>query len=274
MDSRDEGGWFFNKPSDEISILKKAFTYPVRASFVGFSGGDDSLATTHYLMNNVPGLKVLHINTGIGIEATRRFVRSTCADYGWPLLEVRAKEDCGQDYDELVMKFGFPGPSFHRVMYNHLKDRAIAHVVREHKVDSSDKVMFLTGIRRDESLRRMRYSGREIHSRGAQLWVSPLYNRSKADFMNYIKLHGIKRSPVSEVLGMSGECLCGSFAHPGEKQLIKIVCPETFRRIECLERRVKEAGFNWGWEDRPPKVLQEKGFGFKKMMPLCVGCEK
>ncbi len=247
-------------------------SYKPRACFVGFSGGDDSLATTHYIMRAVPNCTVLHINTGIGIEATRKFVRETCWQQGWPYLEVRAKEDCGQDYEQIVKKWGFPGPSRHQQMYIQLKERCIEHVTRTHKKLHKDKIAFMTGVRKDESTRRMRYTGREITFRGAQLWVNPLYHYTKSNFMEYIKLHKLRRNPDSEVLGMSGECLCGAFAHAGEKALIRIVCPATADRITRLEAEVKALGFNWGWEDRPPRKKKEANG--EKFMPLCVGCEK
>jgi len=56
--------------------------------FVGFSGGDDSLASTHFCMNHLGDrARVLHINTRIGIERTREFVRETCRRQAWPLWE-------------------------------------------------------------------------------------------------------------------------------------------------------------------------------------------
>lgn len=256
-----------------VTILREALAYNPRAVFVGFSGGDDSLAVTHLMMNTITGgAQVLHINTGIGIEQTREFVRETCKKYAWPLLEVRAKEDCGQDYDELVMRWGFPGPAWHRLMYARLKDRCIEHVVRNSKKHRRDKIMLVMGIRKDESQRRMRYTGREINFRGAQMWVNPLYHYDKAWFMHYIRQHALQRNPVAETLGMSGECLCGAFAHKGEKALVRIVCPSTADRIDRLETQVRAAGFDWGWEDRPPR--KKKVENVKIFMPLCVGCEK
>lgn len=255
-------------------IIARALAFNPVARFVGFSGGDDSLATTHWMMTNVPGCEVLHINTGIGIEATRRHVRQTCAAFGWPLVEVRAKEDCGVDYDEIVKKHGFPGPAVHNRMYAQLKERAIRRVVASRKRRfSREKVMIATGIRQDESVRRMGYGGGEVGFRGAQMWVSPLYWRSKSWFMKYIRDNDLPRSPVSEILGMSGECLCGSFAHSGEKAMIRLVCPETAERLDRLEVEVRAAGHNWGWEDRPPrtKAIPSAVTGFR---PMCLGCEK
>lgn len=256
-------------------IIAKALTLNPVACFVGFSGGDDSLATAHWMMTNVPGCEVFHINTGIGIERTRVHVREVCAAYGWPLTEIRAKEDCGQDYDEIVRQHGFPGPGMHGRMYQRLKERGIRKLVasRKAKPHSREKVLIATGIRQDESQRRMGYGGNEVNFVGSQMWVNPLYWRTKAWFMDYIAANDLPRSPVSKMLGMSGECLCGAFAHPGEKALVRIVCPATADRLDRLEAEVRAAGHEWGWEDRPPRRIHRRAekAGFR---PMCVGCEK
>lgn len=244
------------------------------ATFVGFSGGDDSLVTAHWCMNNVPGCKVLHANTGIGIEATRTFVRETCAKYGWPLVEIRAKEDCGQDYDAEVERYGFPGPGHHYKMYQRLKERCFLKALRDSKKSIHDNVVLFSGIRQDESVRRSGYHYTVIGFQPEKnlLWANPFYYRSKSWFMEYIKAHNIERNPVSKMLGMSGECLCGAYAHKGELALVKQVCPATYARLVTLEARVRAAGHAWGWEDAPPKDRHKKT---KRMfMPACVGCEK
>jgi len=86
------------------------------------------------------------------------------------------------------------------------------------------------------------------------------------------RLRRLQQNPVSEILGMSGECLCGAYAHKGELDLIKMVCPETHKRIIMLEKKVREAGHDWRWEDKPPKKKKDKSK--EKFMPFCVGCEK
>lgn len=263
----------FNDPGPE-EIIAMAEEYEPAARFVGYSGGDDSLVAAHWTMTNVPGCRVLHVNTGIGIERTRQHVRETCDRYDWPLTEIRALEDCGEDYDAIVLKNGFPGPAMHGRMYQRLKERAIRKVVARSKNRRRDKVMISTGIRQDESQRRMGYGDTVVDFVGAQMWVNPLYWRPKSWFMDYIAEHKLPRSPVSQMLGMSGECLCGAFAHPGEKALVRIVDPDTADRIDALEIRVREAGHNWGWEDRPPREAPDDGRQPDMFMPFCRGCEK
>ncbi len=256
-------------------IVKEAIQLfkPVKV-FAGFSGGDDSLVTTHWMMNNVPGCEVFHANTGIGIERTRQFVRETCARYGWPLHEIRAKEDCGQDYDALVIERGFPGPGHHYKMFQRLKERCAEKLLRDAKKKRTDKVMLATGIRQDESLRRAGYHYSVIDLRWSLMWVNPFYYRTKDWFRSYIAEHKIPRNPVSEQLGMSGECLCGAYAHKGELALIKQVCPETHARIIALQEKVFAAGHSWGWEEEPPKKKRCRQVPGQQFMPFCVGCEK
>lgn len=239
---------------------------------VGFSGGRDSLAITHWMMTHYPETEVFHINTGIGIERTRQFVRDTCKEFGWKLHEIRAKEDCGQDYDKLVRKWGFPGKDGHTVMYNRLKERGIEKMVRECG-GRKKRVLIVTGIRHDESRRRMRYGGREVNRKGSQVWCNPIYWWSAAERDDYIKQHNLPINPVSQLLGMSGECLCGAYAHKGEKALVRLVCPETADRIDRLEQEVLARGFTWNWEGSPPKGGHSKD-QIDMWMPMCVGCEK
>lgn len=253
-----------------VIVAKALEAYvPVR-KFAMFSGGHDSVTSTEWHMEHVPDCEVLHCNTGIGIPRTREYVHDTCRARGWPLTEIRAKEDCGQDYDALVRRFGFPGPGGHGMMYRRLKERCVEEVVRRVKTKRLDRVYFGTGIYKAESQRRSGYGGRVINRRYAQVWVNPLYFWSQERFAAYRAERRLPLNPVKEMLGLSGECLCGAFAHKGEKALIRLVCPKTADRIERLEAEVRAAGHDWGWEDRPPRKE-------RKSAPagvMCMGCEK
>lgn len=258
------------RPSKE-EIIAKALVYHPVAKFAMLSGGDGSLTATHWAMANVPGCEVLHINTGIGIERTRLFVRETCAREGWKLTEVHAKHDCGQDYDEIVAEYGFPGPASHSIMYRLLKERCVEKVVRDRKRGRFDKVMLLTGICHDDSHRRSGYGGKEITHKGAQMWVNHLYWAGASWRARYLSEIGIPRNPVATELGMSGECLCGAFADKGELRIVRRVCPATADRIEALQHRISNR-HPWGWEDRPPADRDTATPDF--FSPMCVNCLK
>lgn len=179
------------------------------------------------------------------------------------------------------MKWGFPGPPLHQRFYNRLKGRCVEKVVRDAKAKirgekgwTRRKVMILTGIRHDESQRRMGYGGREVNFVGSQMWVNPLYWRSQDWFRQYIREHNLPRSPVSQAIGMSGECLCGAFAEPGEKALIRAAFPETADYLDDLERRVRAAGHDWPWDDRPPRPVKCGKLPKETDQPMCRGCTK
>lgn len=246
--------------------------------YTGFSGGTDSLAVTHWMFENYGGgdipIKAFHANTGIGIEQTREFVRDTCHDYGWPLVEIRAKEDCGQDYDQLVLEHGFPGPDHHQKMYNRLKERCVKLLAKRTKTHWRDRIIIATGIRHDESQIRAGYAGREINRDGSQVWTNPIYWWSGSYKAQYIRDNALPTNPVSQTLGMSGECLCGAYASKGEKALVRTIDPDVADRIDRLEQECLARGFTWGWEGSPPKGGRNPDQNMMSFEPMCVDCNK
>lgn len=254
------------------------------AVFGAFSGGNDSIVVTHFACSEVKGCRALHINTGIGIPATREHAREVAADRGWNLWE----EATPISYDDLVLgrikgyMGGFPGPAMHRVMYRELKERAIRAVVRKCKEGRArtGRVMLVSGIRHDES--QVRSGKKEVVFRvDAITWVNPFYHATYDHFAEYRQRFDLPRNPVKDQVGISGECLCGSFASPGELCLIRKACPKTAGQIESLEHRARAAGFLWGWGERPPQwwLDERRGQGLlfplaPPVGPMCNSCEK
>jgi len=251
--------------------------------FVGFSGGTDSLLAADLTMQLIPDAKIFHANTGIGLSKTREYVRSYCKKRDWELVEIRAKEDCGQDYEQMVLGHGFPGPSQHQMMYIRLKERCTEELHRRYKEKRGNKIMLVTGIRHDESKNRAGYKNKLITKIGGVIWVNAYYHFSKQYKHDWIEQRGLKVNPVHKVIGMSGECLCGAYAHDGEPDLIRLVEPETAEYIEELQERVMEK-WPWGWEDKMPNYFralaegQTDAFydweGSEYFQPMCTGCGK
>jgi 3'-phosphoadenosine 5'-phosphosulfate sulfotransferase (PAPS reductase)/FAD synthetase len=265
------------KPEPEEIVATAIRLFKPVAIVVGYTGGGDSTVVKHWMTKNVPGCKVFLANTGIGIEAARQWVRDECRRNNDELIEIRAKEDCGEDYDELVKEFGFPGPDHHQKMYDRLKGRAVGMMVRNAKRHRMDRVMIASGIRHDESLIRMGYAGSEINKVGAQVWVNPIYWWSKQQCNDYIAKHNLSISPIAKALGMSGECGCGAYAHPGELNAWRRVDPAFGERIDRLQLEVLDRGFTWGWDMEPPAGGHNKDQGrldpTVMNAPLCgAGC--
>lgn len=235
--------------------------------FALFSGGHDSLVSTHYAMSHDEADEVVHVNTGIGIEQTREFVRETCERQGWPLVELHPPIS----YDEIVHAEGFPGPAAHRFMYVRLKEKPLRELIRSRRVRGGQRATLVTGARTSESSRRMGHVKPMVRDeKNPWDWFAPIHDWSKPDCNDYIERHdGLRRNEVTDLLHMSGECLCGSFARPGELDEIATWFPETASRIHKLEVAVRDSGHPaCRWGIRPPNVHRSQ-----MQLPMCIDCE-
>lgn len=238
---------------------------PIR-SFACFSSGNDSLVSTHFSMKAKFAQEVFNINTGIGLSEAREHFYRTCDRFNWP---IRVKTPPALSYEEMILKFGFPGPGAHTYPYVWLKQRAIEELVRETKRERDDKIMLITGIRETESARRMGFA-EPIHKDGALIWVAPFFSYSQREMDEYIERNLLIRNPVTENLGISGECLCGAFAAPNERKKLRRLYPDFDSYLSVMETRLEEAKqpyCRWGNGVRVDPC-QEK-FAF---MPMCAGC--
>jgi len=241
------------------NILLSAIEEIKPAAVIGlFSGGHDSYTVTHFAAECLGDklTAVCHIDTGIGIPETQQFVIDRCKAHNWPLEIYRAVENVNADgtpnpmiYEELVLKHGFPGPYSHGMMYALLKERQVRRIVRDHK--TRDPVLLISGCRKEESTRRMGNT-KEVSGAGSTWWVAPFTHMTGSDCAEYMRSRNLPKNIVKERLCMSGECLCGAFAHSNELEEIEYWYPEVGKRIRTLEVKVREAGFPWGWEDSPP----------------------
>lgn len=268
---------------DAYGVLDEAeATHRPVARYALFSGGHDSLTTCSVAMawacEMHHDMEVAHINTGIGIPQTTEFVRETCAEQGWPLREFTPPVS----YDEIVLEHGFPGPAGHGLMYQRLKERCLRQLVREAKSEVGDRVMLCTGVRSEESQRRMRHVER-VQREGAQVWAAALWNWTKVDCAREMARRGLRRNEVVDKIHMSGECLCGAFAKPGEIKELELWYPEVAARIHSLEEKVAAKGLRgYVWGTRPPRVhrdqmsmldLAHEALEEEAVVgPLCVGC--
>lgn len=228
------------------------------ATCILFSGGNDSTILAHLMRGHAT--HAVHANTTIGIEETRQYVRDTCALWDLPLVEetppntyrdlvlgnVRTKTG------EAVWPGGFPGPGAHGLMYQRLKERALDKARHALGVANSrtKAAVFLAGRRRQESDRRADVPLHEPD--GSVIWCSPLAMWTKPDMNTYRLVYpDTPSNPVAEKLHMSGECLCGAFAHPGELEEIRYWFPEVAAEIDELEAKARARGIpepfcTWG----------------------------
>jgi 3'-phosphoadenosine 5'-phosphosulfate sulfotransferase (PAPS reductase)/FAD synthetase len=256
--------------------------YKPIAVFGLFSGGHDSFSATYVASQHPAFTAAVHINTGIGVRATREYVRETCRTRGWKLLEYAAAENVNAKgwpdpmvFREIVIKHGFPGPASHGWMYQLLKERQLRRLERDYGATARGKnprrVLYVSGCRNQESERRMGNT-EEMHIEGRRIWAAPIHDWSKLDTTDCLQYAGQPRNPVVDAIHKSGECLCGAFAKKRELEelLFWPITREAGLEIQALEREVVPI-HGRGWGERPQrggkKQLRIPGF-------LCWSCDK
>jgi 3'-phosphoadenosine 5'-phosphosulfate sulfotransferase (PAPS reductase)/FAD synthetase len=288
-----------NQIANALSLIEQGVgTYNPKMVVGLMSGGNDSIPACYIASLHPRFSGILHINTGIGVEQTREFVRELCADRGWKLWEYLASENTKADgtpdpqiYEDLCIRDGFPGPAMHKKMYARLKQRCLERFERDNQISSKTQspVLYVTGGRKEESARRkMNIGDHPLHldRERRRIWCNPIFNWTKTHCGNCRQYGCIKRNRVADDLGMSGECLCGAFAQPGELALIRFWFPDVAAHILRIESKVRAAGFPWGWEQGPPEwwlMMNEGQMDFWGNMEddtpveeqhLCLNCNK
>lgn len=274
------------------------------AIFACWSSGNDSVVTTHFACSNFNALAI-NVDTMIGTQRSRDHAVNVAEKFRWPFERKRATArgcpkkhrdgspfdvsklplgrwiDGDTAYEEFALNYGLPGPGMHPRMYQRLKERVFREFKRDAKRGNkaTSKVVYITGIRRDESSIRAGYN-RAVQVLGSDIWINPFYYFTAADFHAYREEFGLPRNPVSQVIGISGECLCGTMAKPGERDLIGSVDPDAEAKIATLESHCRDHGLPCHWGERPEKnshdplqrLLFELDGQEPSFMPACVGC--
>lgn len=223
------------------------------------SGGKDSLSTAQALDRAGKLEACVALETGLSTPDWKEFVMRVCDERGWRLEFYRTPSS----YDELVVRYGFPGPAMHNIFMSYLKGRC----VRQFK-KARPAAVLASGVRSGESVRRAGTL------RPVGLWenvpiLAPIYQWTTDETWAYFREHGFERAPAYSTLQISGDCLCGSFAREDEVSALRFHYPEIAARFDGLTEEIKtthpkRSQWGWGW-NRP----REKG---KRERFLCVEC--
>lgn len=257
------------------------------------SGGHDSVCACHIASLHPEAPKpftVYQIDTGIRSAANFEYVERVCDQFGWE-LDRRASPNSEDSYESFVRACGFPGPGMHSWAYARLKERVIQQLATEKSVGQRP-VMFLSGCRRRESVRRMGYAvevrrGDGLYETGhlrnpSRLWVAPCLEWMPPDQTLYMEEFGIPRNPIKDAVGLSGECFCGANARQDateqtardELALIREHCPDVYDEIQRLSAIARECGQPDRWGEKPKKQVEYGDAPCLPFMDLCIGCQR
>lgn len=250
------------------------------AVFGLYSGGHDSFTSTYVASAHPRFTAAVHVNTGFGIEATREHVRETCEARRWPLLEYKASENVNakgepdpKSYEWYALRFGFPGPGGHQLIYNHLKERQLRRLERDFGAVGGKRprrVLYVNGCRSQESERRMANT-QESQIDGRRAWAAVIHDFSALQTRETLAEARQEPNPVTQLIHKSGECMCGAFAQQGELEELNCwdLTRPMYNRIKALEQEIVPR-FGRGWGERPI----DDNLTIVNPGMLCWGCDK
>jgi 3'-phosphoadenosine 5'-phosphosulfate sulfotransferase (PAPS reductase)/FAD synthetase len=201
------------------------------------SGGKDSITLAHWLAERGQLEAGVHIKTNIGFQATTDFVIDFYKEMNWPLHVIEPSPKF--TYAAHVLQYGFPGPGFHRLIMGKLKYKTMRDFALT--IDRKNHCL-ISGVRKFESVRRMGNYPEPIQSDGSLWFACPFFYKKTEELYKYLHVNNLKITPIHKELGMSGECMCGSFAQVGEKDTIRRLDPKLADYIQWLEVGIKKFG--------------------------------
>lgn len=256
--------------------------------FALFSGGGDSQVSSHVALPYIDAL--VHIDTGTapvdeqGTNLVRGFVDDWAEHHRAELLVYEA----GRAFEWLVTRrcahlrfepLGFPGYGQHGTAYYYLKQKQIDRLIREHKTHHAERFLLITGVRNEESARRALIHTTHERRDGAKVWVNPILDWGEQPMAHYRRRYRLSPSDVTALLHMSGECLCGAFAKPGEREMLMSLFPRWGNWILDMEREAARVGSEhpvWGWGNlKGPAAPEEPpvpGEFINAAGELCTSC--
>jgi len=228
------------KPQDFVK------EYGIRSLVCCFSGGKDSLVSTHYVMSELAGFEpapeihIVFVDTTVMCPIAIDYVQKISEEFSWNIQILRPEPD----FWTLAKRWGVPSMK-RRWCCFYLKLKPIFEFVRKLPFQRG----MVTGLRREESERRRnrryveyvkRMKGMEVHA-----WnYHPLLEWTEKDVLNYIKKHNLPIPPHYK-LGIGETCMCGAFTHVKELMIMKALFPELFNKFVELEKEFGEDRSAW-----------------------------
>jgi 3'-phosphoadenosine 5'-phosphosulfate sulfotransferase (PAPS reductase)/FAD synthetase len=216
----------------EISATLNSFIEVVKNNDINsiyalFSGGRDSLVALH-LSKTISDMleleiKALHVDTTVSTPGNLEYVGEVCKEFKVDLIILKPKHD----FFSLVNKWGFPTATRRWCCY-HLKIEPLKEFFKN--VDTSG-VLLADGIRADESWKRRKFPKLGWHRHFKCLNYHPIFEWTKEDVRDYIRINNLKENPLYEKLPRVSECWCTAFKTVRQFQILKREWPELFNKF-------------------------------------------
>lgn len=262
----------------EIILSETLARYKPSLIVCSYSGGYDSMIATHkalrWAKQNAHSTNVLTVavDTLIHADGWLEYVKQSAKTIG-----ARRFEICETTMlNKWIADVGAHGFAYsraqHKIYFYYLKQNAFRAVVAHYKKHKSDRIMFITGVRRAES--KERADTPESERIGSNVWCNPLVNWSEQDVHEYRIEHDLPENPFYNLTNNSGDCLCN-----WHREIpLKAVTGKAFVVISALDSVSRER-FGYGYGEKPSKAMKQEIAGqlpldFSETPYLCAGCER
>jgi 3'-phosphoadenosine 5'-phosphosulfate sulfotransferase (PAPS reductase)/FAD synthetase len=182
---------------------------------------------------------VLFADTGIMLPTTKPFVQDVCQSFGWKLKIVD-----GHFFDEAQTK-GMP----------RMRHRWCCHVCKVDPMQSFIRTLKpqrgeVTGLRRDESLRRSKLA-QIYYKRRVPSWAyAPIISWNEKQVLKYLRKNGLPMPPHYR-LGLHETCMCGVYSSRKQMEILKAQFPDLWAKILALEASFRKKGAAFYFRNKP-----------------------
>uniref|UniRef100_A0AAT9J9S6 ORF30 n=1 Tax=Nitrosopumilaceae spindle-shaped virus TaxID=3065433 RepID=A0AAT9J9S6_9VIRU len=260
--------WYEPQTPNQImdEVIEK---YGYDRFYVLFSGGKDSVCVADFISKNYPDrfAGIVYTNTGLGSQATRKFVVDYAKKRGWKIHMTWASEK--ERFYNIVLKYGFAFAGNHSMWMGYLKMHTWYYFLYP-KIKSGENACFISGVRKKESRMRNKikqYTKKPLDFNSGLPYVKPFLYKNGSQIWDYFIDNDLEKTPVYEWLNRSGECYCGAHAEEWDLKLLEKYDTLAFNTIKWLEKQIELYGsplakrYNkWGYKSSTKDISDQKTF--------------
>jgi phosphoadenosine phosphosulfate reductase len=219
---------------------------------VGYSGGADSQVALDLALQAYDDVEIVFCNTTLEFPETLKTISETARYYG---LEIKFLHPT-KSFDEYLADFGGMYPSWRRRWCTErLKERPLRRYIsslcksclrRDERVSASSSaaktprselVTVIDGIRKDESRARAKRQPLEIHKRGGWQIEHTIFNWSRENVFEHIRIHDLPLNPLYEMGYKRVSCWFCPFTPKADNMILKVKHPKLYAQAERWAER-------------------------------------
>ena len=261
-----------------MQIVKSALEewQPVQIVLL-FSGGYDSMVMCDALKNeefDVP-VSTYAIDTNLSADGWTDYVRDVANELQFPDFDIYNNDHGFAEFVKWVTAHGCPRTrQAHTRCYARLKERAIMAILKKYKMQRSDKVLFLSGLRKYESAHRSKLTEPvQRLGKSCAIFANPLFYWTDEDIAKYRITHDLPDNPFYSTVKGSGDCQCnwGNFITIGT---LKKYSPSLASGNVGILDEISKKHHGYGWDGT--NVAQLELFDTENLDTpfLCTSCSR